>query len=637
MRFCSKGAKTQRELIMRSNIRIFADSGFLKGSVMDKNLVLPFSDLKLYRDLGDNLEIDPTFGEYMVQAAEEFLEEPIPMLTLSLFRELKKTGIRSHFESFHHKRRTMLMYLSIAEAYENKGRFIERIADLAWAIMDETGWVIPAHTHTSPTAPGTDVPEAYREDIIPGVDLYAGNCCATLALCKYLHKDSLDAISPIICKRIDHLVYLRGIRPFITCSFGWMGLAGAGVNNWLTNITSSILFATAVCVCDQEKRKKVTEKAMRILDNFSAFYPEDGFCDEGPGYWGGAGGNFFDCLELIDDLTGGKVTVYDHPLVRKIGEYVVKFNINGRYYLNFADAHPRLNHDGKLLMRYGEKCDSEELYRFGKMVAADNPVDRYYFFGMCYRVLKNAYIKEVTEAETTKATRTVWYDSGKIAIFRESEDTSRGMYLATKGGTNGEMHNHNDVGCLVVYYNGEPVIIDPSHGSYDNGFFGSTRYDRWYMKSSYHSIPTVDGIEQKAGGQYASTGEVFDGGKMTVTMNLKNAFPKEAGIESMIRTCTLDGGIARVRDEVKADHEADIQFNYLTIDEPTLIEDGKLAIAEGRTFTYDKNLKLVIEKVENTYLPYEDLNFKGTWRRECLWRITLRARACEAVSEISIY
>ena len=622
---------------MRSNIKIFYDSGFLKGSVIDKDMVLPISEFKMFRDLEGELKIDSAFGDYIVKCSEEYLSEPIPMLTLSLYRELKKTGVRSHFESFHHKRRAMLLYLSIAEAYEKKGRFLERIADLAWAIMDETSWVIPAHTHTSPTAPGTDVPEAYREDIIPGLDLYAGNCCATLALVKYLHKDKLDEISPVICKKIDHLVYLRGIRPYITGSYWWMGLDGNAVCNWTTNITSSILFATAVCASDTEKRKRVIEKAMKLLDIFSAFYPEDGFCDEGPGYWGGAGGNFFDCLELIDDLTGGKITVFDHPLVRKIGEYVVKFNINGRYYLNFADAHPRLNHDGKLLMRYGKKCDCEELYRFGKMVAADNPVDRYYFFGMCYRILKNAYIPEVTDADVTKASRTVWYDSGKIAIFRESEDTSKGMYLATKGGNNGEMHNHNDVGCLVVYYNGEPVIIDPSHGSYDNGFFGSTRYDRWFMKSSYHSIPTVDGVEEKQGISFASSDEICDEANMTVTMDLKNAFPKDAGIESMRRTCTLDGGIARVKDEVRADHEADIQFNYLTIDEPKIIEDGKLAIAEGRTFTYDKSLALVIEKVENTYLPYDDLNFKGTWRRECLWRITLRARAKEAKSEISIF
>ena len=373
--------------------------------------------------------------------------------------------------------------------------------------------------------------------------------------------------------------------------------------------------------------------AMTTLDNFMNGYAPDGGCDEGPAYWGSAGGCLFDCLELIDDITGGRINVYGHPLLRKMGEYIVKFNIDKNYYLCFADARPRVEHDGKVIIRYGEKCGSESLMRFGKMVARDNPVRRYYFFGMAFRTLKNSYIPEITDAETTKAERTVWYDSGKVAIFRESEDTSLGMYLATKGGTNGELHNHNDVGCLVVYYGGKPVIVDPSHGSYD---YGNFRYEKWFYNSGYHSVPTVDGVEEKDGLAFASSDEVFDGENMTVSMELKGAFPESAGIESMRRTCQLDGGVVRVKDEVKLDHVGDIAFHYVTVDEPKMIEEGKLSLAEGRTFTYDTSLDLTIEKIENKKLPYEDLNF-GMWDRECLWRITLTKHAESAVSEITVF
>ena len=124
---------------------------------------------------------------------------------------------------------------------------------------------------------------------------------------------------------------------------------------------------------------------------------------------------------------------------------------------------------------------------------------------------------------------------------------------------------------------------------------------------------------------------------MTTTMNLAGAFPKEAGIKEMIRTCKLDGNRVIVTDTVTADHEADIRFNYVTVDEPKVIEEGKLAIAEGRTFTFDASaLKLEIEKVENTYLPYDDLNFKGTWDRECLWRIVLSSKAKSATCTVTV-
>ena len=81
------------------------------------------------------------------------------------------------------------------------------------------------------------------------------------------------------------------------------------------------------------------------------------------------------------DMTGGKITVYDSTIVKNMGEYIANANIDDEYYLNFADAHPKLNQPGKMIMRYGKKCGSEELYSFGKMAEARNPINRYYFFG----------------------------------------------------------------------------------------------------------------------------------------------------------------------------------------------------------------------------------------------------------------
>ena len=69
--------------------------------------------------------------------------------------------------------------------------------------MEESSWVIPAHQGNSLMRPGSDVPEIYREEDVPGLDLYGANCSALLATVKYYLKDKLDAISPYICERID--------------------------------------------------------------------------------------------------------------------------------------------------------------------------------------------------------------------------------------------------------------------------------------------------------------------------------------------------------------------------------------------------------------------------------------------------
>jgi len=616
---------------MKSGIRVFKDRGITaRGNLLSRG------DFRLNRDIAEE-KIRKESGDFFVAQAEEMLEEEIPFLPLSLYRDFSLTAVRSRFERKHHRRRAMLLSLTLAEAYERKGRFVEKIADVLWAILEETTWVLPAHCYHSTLMPGTGVPEIYDETQMPGLDLYAANCCAAVALTKYLLKEELDAISPVICKRVEHLVYLRGVRPFASVPYGWSGEFGGNCNNWVTNITSNILLACALCTEDMELRTRVADRAMRYLDNFTACYPEDGSCDEGPGYWSGAGGNYFDCLELLDDMSGGKIQVYDHPLVRKMGEYIADVHIAGKYFLNFSDAHPKIEPEGKLIVRYGEKCGSPELYSFGRMAAAVNSRTRGRFFGMAYRVNKDALIPEITEAEEVKAKKQHWFDGNKIAVFRENARAGDGLFLAVKGGNNNESHNHNDVGCFVVYADGKPLIVDPSHGSYDNGFFGPTRYGRWYMKSSYHNIPTVDGIVQKNGGEFASSEEIFDGVNNTVSLELKNAFPKEAGILSMRRSCTLDDGEIRVTDAVKLDHEGEISFNYLCVDEPKQLSPGRLALSAEREFLYDPDgVELVLEKVENTWLPYEDLNFRSNWDRDCLWRICLLAKSAEKTVTVTV-
>ena len=39
----------------------------------------------------------------------------------------------------------MLANLVLAECLEGKGRFLDPILDLAWAICEESSWVLPAH------------------------------------------------------------------------------------------------------------------------------------------------------------------------------------------------------------------------------------------------------------------------------------------------------------------------------------------------------------------------------------------------------------------------------------------------------------------------------------------------------------
>lgn len=62
-----------------------------------------------------------------------------------------------------------------------------------------------------------------------------------------------------------------------------------------------------------------------------------------------------------------------------------------------------------------------------------------------------------------------------------------GLYVAAKGGHNGESHNHNDIGNFIVYADGEPEIIDVGNCVYTAKTFGAERYELMNTRSSNHN------------------------------------------------------------------------------------------------------------------------------------------------------
>lgn len=616
----------------RSEIRVFRKNGFTA-----KGNILPRDKVKLFIDM-ENPTVAPERGDYVVsKSKEEYENIELKLIPLSLYRDKFLTGVRSRFEAQYNERRNTAFYLTLAEIYEKQGKYIDKIADAVWAMLEETSWCLPAHQYTSRTHSEYELPEAQDSESLAGLDLQTSQTCATLAVVRHLLGAQLDKISPSICKRIDKLVYLRGVRPFIAGTYWWAGDYAKTVCNWCTNITSNILFAGALTVEDMEVREMLLNKAMYNLDNFTASYPEDGCCAEGPAYWGAAPGNLFDALEIIEDITGGKISVYHEEIIKNMGNYVVDLNVDGDWYACFADCGSKLHHSGDVLARYGRKCNSPALEAFG-LNNALGAEKCYYFYGMAYRILKNYFTPVVKEAVKPKARTAVWLDGHKIAVFRECEDTSKGLFLCTKGGNNSEPGNHNDLGCLVIHSNGKPVIVDPSIGSYDNEYFGKLRYERWYTNASYHSAPTFDGIDQESarnGDPHASKNEVCDIENKTVSMDISEAYPKEAGVISFVRTSHLEAGRITVTDEVVLDKERRMEFHLTSHAEPKPLGEGRVELADGRVLSYNPELELKIEKIENTK-PFEDLHFKSKWDVECLWRICLGIDAKEYTASLVI-
>ncbi len=590
---------------------------FAERGLIDPALILPYDEYRArFFEKFDLKAALARYGAAYVEQAEKELETPYPALPATLYMQFYRMGNRSNFEGAYFTRRRMLANFVMAELYERKGRFTDRIIDGVWFLLEESSWVLPAHNRSREALPIQFSTQGLEDDV-DNVDLFAAATGGQMAWMWALLGDVLDPESPIIRRRMLSQLRSRILHPFYTYEDKdwWMGKAGNRLNNWTPWIVSNILFVIGLCEDDEEKRRFGIRKCMTILDRFTGPYPDDGGCDEGPGYWGAAGASMFDCAEELFDLSGGRINILDEPLLRRMCEYIMNVSIKSDLYVNFSDASSRARPDFRLVSRMGRQVGSPRLAAFAATVIV-NPDVCGINTNQSYRFFANLVEPIPADTHFVPAPKTFFSDL-QVAITREPD----GFFLALKGGSNAESHNHNDVGQFILFDNGTPIIMDAGVEQYSRATFSSLRYTLWAMRAAYHNIPEIGGVEEQAGGQFRAETVAYDEASGALTLELKNAYPAEAKIASYRRTASLAAGVVSVTDALSLLEPETVAFHYLTVDRPTF-EGTTIRFASGHTAEFDPSLVPSVEEVD-----LKGGKIAREWRRESLWRITLTTAA----------
>ena len=586
----------------------------------------PVEDRKAW----ESLPVDLRKG--MVEQAEGYLHYEWPELPATLFLEYVRNGNRSRYQDRHFARRKALMDLVTAECIEGKGRFLDDIVNGIWSICEESFWGVPAHVGRQKA--GSGLPDV--ED--PVVPLFVAQTSEVLAWTCYLLGEKLDAVSPLVRRRAEIEMQRRVMQPCLEKNFGWMGFPDRRVNNWNPWCNSNWLATVLLMERDEERRIQAVAKILKSLDRFIAGYGPDGGCDEGPGYWSRAGGSLFDNLELLYSASGGKIDLYSEPLIQQIGRYIYRFHIDKRYFVNFADASTKLTVDEDLIYRYGRRIQDENLkafglYAFGLTQAegellADSKLSH---FGRRLGALFD-YDKLRSAQGNAPLLRDVWMNDIQVLLTREQAGSVKGFFLAVKGGHNAESHNHNDVGNFIVYYNGHPLIIDVGVETYTRKTFSSKRYDIWTMQSAYHNLPTIDGVMQSPGGrcQAGKVQKTVREDYAQLRLDIAGAYPKQANLDSWIRTVRLNRGKNIViTEEFKLKKSAnEIVLHLMTSGAVRIEAPGELLLHAGAMGHLEGMVKLLYNKkilrAEIEEIAIEDGKLQTVWGLK-IYRVLLRA------------
>lgn len=549
-----------------------------------------FPDLE-NRAFWDALPSD--YRRELISQGEEALTMDWPVLLLSDYMEFSRTGNRTHFEDRYFLRRRMLDALVLAEGVENKGRFLGKAVDGLWLILEETSWCLPAHNSYIRDTKQFPVPR----DSAPVVDLFAAETGATVGLAEAILRPALQKLSPLISEYAGTELYRRIFRPYLSYHFWWMGDGHSKMLNWTPWITGNVLLAALTRPETGEdpeaphvwtvpgaesrsaegsgrirpererfsemmpatgqalpeglttaERDRILSKAAVSLDYFLDEYENDGCCDEGAQYFSHAGLMLYTCLSLLaaglDDPSGIR-RLEQTPLIRNMASYIVSVHVSGPYYINYADCSPLAGARTAGEYCYGRDAGvpalvylaAEDFRQQSKRERA-LPEEISLYQRLRQAACAGAMLREAESGcgrdgrgSAAAAPEDVFYPSTGLMVARDDR-----LVLACKAGDNGDSHNHNDVGSVILYKDGQPFLIDLGVETYTAKTFSADRYSIWTMQSQYHNLPTFvlpDGtwVQQKDGEAYAACSVQCSlaGDAASIGMDLAGAYPETVG------------------------------------------------------------------------------------------------------------
>ncbi|MFD5224163.1 hypothetical protein ACFWHT_00940 [Microbacterium sp. NPDC058342] len=488
----------------------------------------------------------------VLAAAAEAARTPAPELTEEQWLAFHRDGERRPYETPYFERRRRLTLAALAAALAPGPATEQTLQEAIRTILTETTWCVPAHNRQ----PGGDVDELPDPDH-PVVDLFAAETAALLAWTLSIHERRLGGLAASVSAEVDR----RVIAPFERDArkYFWFGLA----SNWNPWIVSNVLTA-ALLTPPPDGRGIVTvlHAAVESLDAYARNVPQDGGCPEGIMYWWQSGARFFEAIELLGlGDPGAAAGVLSSDLLHRTAEYPLVVGLgDGVWNAAFADGRGRTlarsggsmneRYSPELLFRFGAAVGDEDIRRYARVMrGAQPPVLLPLPLGRALAAFFDDEWCAAAPASEPMRTGTRWLS--ETEVFAADSGSLR---LVAKGGHNDEPHNHLDVGSFVIGSGGEPLIIDVGSGLYTAASFTDARYEQWFTRSEFHSVPLgAGGAQQGVGARHRASGVSADADDAwRFSLDLAGAYP--AGVfDSWRRTFARIAGGIRIDEEWRAD------------------------------------------------------------------------------------
>ena len=517
----------------------------------------------------DKLAANPALAETRAKAAA-LVPQSLPNQPDDLYLEYSRNGNRSHWQKVAFDRRARIALFAIAEALENRGRYLKALENVIMAVCAEKTWVMPAHDASLANFSG--------REITP--DLGATGLAAELAEADFMLGDKL---SPTTRQMIRDNVKRRVLEPFRAMVEGrqkeafWL----RAPMNWNAVCVGNSVFAALALEPARADRAFFAAAGERLIRFFLTGFTPDGYCAEGIGYWNYGFGHFILLTEALRQATSGKIDLLNDDKAIAPALFCLRSEIFPGLYPTISDCSPGSKPSPQLTAyvchRLGLEAGENQLIGANADLA----------MGMMLSSLDNDLPLARKLEKFSDSPLRSFFASGGVLISRTAAEAKPPVAVVLKGGNNNEPHNHNDVGSFSLVIGHDMVICDPGGEIYTKRTFSAHRYDSKVLSSFGHAVPVVAGQLQKAG---ADARGIILATNLTDTtdrlqLDIRSAYAVR-GLEKLERTFTFQRTpqpVLEVRDEVKFAAADDFETALVTWGKVRSAGPNALEITDGQS------------------------------------------------------
>ena len=470
----------------------------------------------------------------------------IETIKFSKFRLFKDKGDRSAYQEIFFKRQhRMYTLIFMCLIYPENESYLELLQDTIWEICDLYVWALPAHIGN------------IEENDNCEMDLDDTTMAMALAIAKQLLADRLH---PLIKSRIDYEIDRRIIKPFMEKRWHWEYRS----NNWTAVCTGAT--GCVFMLNRPELFELVRDRLNENMADYLRSYYDDGVCVEGAGYWSYGFGYYMEYAIMQKEFTEGKYNLVDTEKVRNISTFLQKLFLDRDVIVNYGDCGSGTDVSVPAGFMYGLRKAHGDIVDIPPEERLSLQV---HYFPYMLRAFTDFDASFVASQISGNAT----YYMGDYGWFvKRCEKYGFGA----RGGSNGESHNHNDVGSFILSIDNDQVIIDMGGRPYTRQYFESGRYNFLETSSRGHNLPIINGEYQKNIPNTGSTTS-FENGVFSVDFGSVYGIKE---LHSLVRSYSFTDNSITVNDKLDIDGSFTLTERLVSFIEP-VIKDNEVVIGKA--------------------------------------------------------